>query len=85
MQIRDEAHRFGLTHHRGRRSKRQIRSELSQIKGVGEVTQTKLLKHFKSVTRIRQASFEELRECVGPHLAKVISDYFHSSQDDSTE
>jgi excinuclease ABC subunit C len=52
---------------------------------VGEVTQTKLLKHFKSVTRIRQASFEELRECVGPHLAKVISDYFHSSQDDSTE
>ncbi|NMB37081.1 MAG: excinuclease ABC subunit C [Bacteroidales bacterium] len=85
MQLRDEAHRFSLAHHRGKRSKRQIHSELSQIKGVGEVTQGKLLKQFRSVARIRQASFEELRECVGPHLAKVISDYFHSSQDDSTE
>ncbi len=85
MQIRNEAHRFGLAHHRSKRSKRQIRSELSQIKGVGEVTHGKLLKQFRSVARIRQASFEELRECVGPHLAKVILDYFHSSQDDSTE
>jgi len=85
MQIRDEAHRFGLTHHRGKRSKRQIRSELSQIKGVGEATQTKLLKHFRSVARIRQASFDELKECVGPHLATLIFGYFHSSQDGSIE
>jgi excinuclease ABC subunit C len=85
MQLRDEAHRFGIAHHRGKRSKRQISSELAQIKGVGEATRTKLLKMFRSVARIRRASLEALGECVGPHLAKLIFDYFHSSQDGSTE
>lgn len=72
MQIRDEAHRFGITHHRNRRSKSQINSELRQIAGIGPATETKLIRHFRSVKRVKEASLEELTSVVGPAVAKLI-------------
>lgn len=75
--LRDEAHRFGITHHRLRRSKGQVRSELDNIKGVGEVTAKALMKEFKSVKRMREASVEDLAAVVGPAKANVIFSYFH--------
>ncbi|MCF0178057.1 MAG: excinuclease ABC subunit C [Bacteroidales bacterium] len=77
MQIRDEAHRFGITHHRGRRSKRQIASELRLISGVGEATETRLLRHFKSVARIKKASEEDLAKVVGKKVAAAIMQHFN--------
>lgn len=71
-QIQDEVHRFAITFHRNERSKHQIASELDHIKGIGEKTKTVLLKHFKSVKRIRQASLEELTEIIGPAKAKIV-------------
>ena len=71
-QIQDEVHRFAITFHRNERSKHQIASELDHIKGIGEKTKTALLKHFKSVKRIRQASLEELTEIIGPAKAKIV-------------
>jgi excinuclease ABC subunit C len=70
--LRDEAHRFGITHHRDRRSKSQIVSELDGIKGIGERTATALLRHFKSVKRIREASLDDITAVVGPAKAKLI-------------
>ena len=72
MQLRDEAHRFGITHHRSRRSKAQISSALDQIPGVGPKTSEKLLAKYKSVARIKNASEEELAAFVGVKLAKAI-------------
>jgi len=72
MQIRDEAHRFGITHHRNRRSKEQTVSVLRSIPGIGPRTEEKLLKHFKSYKRIKEASREELTAVVGPKLAALI-------------
>jgi excinuclease ABC subunit C len=72
MQLRDEAHRFGITHHRSRRSKAQISSALDQIPGVGPKTSEKLLAKYKSVTRIKNTSEEELAAFVGVKLAKAI-------------
>lgn len=71
-QIQDEVHRFAITFHRNERSKHQIASELDHIKGIGEKTKTALLKHFKSVKRIRLASLEELTEIIGPAKAKIV-------------
>lgn len=70
--LRDEAHRFGITHHRNRRSKGQTVSALDAIKGVGEKTRTALLTHFKSLKRLREASEEEVAAVVGPTKAKTI-------------
>ena len=72
--LRDEAHRFGITHHRDRRSKSQVTSELDTIKGIGEVTKEALLKHFKSVKKIREASLDSIAEVVGPAKAKLVSE-----------
>ena len=72
QQIRDEAHRFGITFHRKLRSKTQIESALKSIKGVGEKTEQRLLLRFGSVARIAEASVEELAELVGPKLASTI-------------
>ena len=72
MQIRDEAHRFGITHHRNLRSKGQTVSALRAIPGVGEKTEQKLLRHFKSYKRVKEASLEELTAVVGPKLASLI-------------
>ncbi len=70
--LRDEAHRFGITFHRNKRSKGQTTSALDEIKGIGEKTKTALFKEFKSVKRIKEASFEEIAAIVGDAKAKNI-------------
>jgi len=77
MQIRDEAHRFGITHHRNLRSKSQIGSQLAEIRGVGEATAAKLLARFKSVKRVKEASLSDLEEVVGKSQATKVYNYFH--------
>ena len=72
--MQDEVHRFAISFHKDKRSKNQTRSELDTIKGVGEKTKTALLKHFKSVKRIKEASFEDLKVVVGEAKAKVIKE-----------
>lgn len=72
--LRDEAHRFGITHHRDRRSKSQIASQLDTIKGVGDATKTALLRHFKSVKRIREASVDAIADVVGAAKARLVAD-----------
>lgn len=76
QQLRDEAHRFGITHHRNRRSKSAIVSELSQIKGIGPGTEQTLLRHFKSVKRVSEASLDALAEVIGPAKARLVRDHF---------
>lgn len=73
-QIQDEVHRFAITFHRDKRSKSQLRSELDSIPGVGPKTKQLLLKSFKSVKRIREASLEELTQIVGESKAKAIKE-----------
>ena len=75
--MRDEAHRFGITHHRNRRSKSQTVSALDSIKGIGEKTRTTLLQHFKSLKRIRQASLDDLTTVIGPSKAKIVYEALH--------
>ena len=70
--LRDEAHRFGITHHRKRRAKHSIASRLDDIPGIGEVLKNKLLTHFKSVKNIESASEEELAKVIGPAKAKTV-------------
>ena len=72
--IQDEVHRFAITFHRDKRSKSQIASVLDNIPGIGEKRKTALLKAFKSVSRIKKASLEELAEIVGPSIAKNIQE-----------
>lgn len=72
--LRDEAHRFGITFHRNLRSKGQIKSELDDIKGIGPTTVGTLLRHFKSVKRIREASVQEVATIVGPAKAKLVKE-----------
>ena len=81
QQIRDEAHRFGITFHRNLRSKAQVQSVLKGIKGVGEKTEQRLLLRFGSVARIKAASLDEISELVGPVLAERILN--HLSNDHS--
>ena len=76
MQLRDEAHRFGITFHRSLRSKRQTQSELTAIKGIGEATSKKLLQHFKSVARIKKASEADLAAVIGKSAAKKVFSHF---------
>ena len=80
QRLRDEAHRFGIKHHRNRRSKTQIRSGLDDIKGVGERSRQALLTHFKSVKRIKEASNEELEAIVGKAKATIIYAHFHPAE-----
>lgn len=74
--IRDEAHRFGITFHRQKRSKAFINSELEQIEGIGTKSLNALLRRFKTVSSVREASIEELAEVVGEARARKIIDYF---------
>jgi excinuclease ABC subunit C len=76
MHLRDEAHRFGISHHRDKRSKSQIESELNQIPGIGVKSQERLLRKFKSLAAVKRASFEELKEAAGAAAAKAVIDYF---------
>ena len=72
QKLRDEAHRFGITHHRNKRSKSQVRSALDDIKGIGPKTRTLLLQHFKSVKRIKAASEEEISQVIGAAKARIV-------------
>ena len=74
--MRNEAHRFGITHHRNKRSKAAITSELVSITGIGSKTQELLMKTFKTVSAIKAADIEDLAKVVGNAKAKVIRDYF---------
>lgn len=76
QQIRDEAHRFGITHHRKRRDKGTLQSELDAIQGIGPSTIELLLKELKSVKKIKEAPMELLEQIVGKAKATLIKDYF---------
>lgn len=73
-QIQDEVHRFAITFHRDKRSKRQVASALDEIKGIGEKTKAALLKEFKSVKRIKEASLEELIRVIGEAKAQIVKE-----------
>ena len=73
-QIQDEVHRFAITFHRDKRSKLQVASALDNIKGIGEKTKTALLKEFKSVKRIKEATIEEVSAIIGESKAKIIKE-----------
>lgn len=77
QQLRNEAHRFGITHHRNKRSKAAINSELENIEGIGSKTAEQLLKNFKSIKRIKEASIDSLAKTVGMAKAKKVYESFH--------
>ncbi len=77
--LRDEAHRFGITHHRNRRSASAISYELDSIPGIGPKTRTALLSHFRSVKRIKEATLEQLSAVVGPAKATAIHAFFNAT------
>lgn len=83
--MRDEAHRFGITHHRNRRSKTQTVSALDSIKGIGEKTRTALLTKFRSLKRVGEADLDELAAIVGPAKASIVYAALHPDDDDSSE
>ena len=74
--LRNEAHRFGITHHRNRRSKSMTVSELDNIKGIGKESQQLLLIRFKSVKSIKSSSLIDLQDCIGDFRGRVVFDYF---------
>ena len=77
QQIRDEAHRFGITHHRNKRSKETIKTQLTEIKGISDLTAQKLLNAFKSVLQIKEKSELELANVIGNAKGKLVWEYFH--------
>ena len=78
QRMRDEAHRFGITHHRKKFEKGTIKSELTSIEGVGFSTAQKLLWKFKSVKKIRVTSLVDLSNVIGKSKAKIIFSYFNN-------
>ncbi|NLJ82019.1 MAG: excinuclease ABC subunit C [Bacteroidales bacterium] len=83
--LRDEAHRFGLKHHRQLRSKSTFKTDLTQIKGIGEKTARKLLKAFRSIEKIKQTPLEELSEIIGKSKAENVYNYYRSSKPQNEE
>lgn len=77
-QIQDEVHRFAITFHRDKRSKRALHSELDDIKGIGPKTRDELLNCLKSVKKIREAELSILSDIIGPAKAKIVYEHFHS-------
>ena len=80
--IRDEVHRFGITHHRQQRSKGTFTNELETIPGIGKQSAEMLLKSFRSVKQIREKSVEEIESVVGRSRAELVYNYFHPSTQD---
>jgi excinuclease ABC subunit C len=76
QQLRNEAHRFGITHHRDKRSKAALNSSIESIPGIGEKTMTTLIQHFKSVKRLQMATEKEISDVIGVSKAKKISDFY---------
>lgn len=77
QQLRDEVHRFGITHHRNRRSKQFTGSELATIKGVGETTAMDLLRHFRSVKKVKEASLGDLVAIIGKAKGNLVYEHYH--------
>lgn len=81
QQLRNEAHRFGIEHHRNRRSKSALISELETVSGIGEKTRVQLLKAFKSVQRVSYAKIDELEQVIGKSKALKVYNYFNSKNE----
>jgi len=80
QQLRNEAHRFGITHHRNRRSNTSLTSELETIPGIGQQSVEALLQYFKSVKRIKSATIEQLSSVLGNARAKKLHDFYHKKK-----
>ena len=81
QQLRNEAHRFGITHHRDRRSKEALNSSIESIPGIGEKTMLTLIQHFKSVKRLKLVSEKEISDVIGVSKAKKIVEFYKNSTD----
>ena len=79
QQLRNEAHRFGITHHRDKRSKAALNSSVESIPGIGEKTMLALIQHFKSVKRLKLASEKEISDVIGVSKAKKIVDFYNTN------
>ena len=79
--IRDEAHRFGITHHRNKRSRETFKTELSEIRGISDKTAQKLLTELKSVKQIKEATIEDLTQIIGQAKAKLVYDHFYQKEE----
>ena len=77
--LRNEAHRFGITHHRDKRSKSAVSNSLESIPGIGEKTMEKLIKHFKSIKRLKESNSDEIISVIGVAKAKIISDFYKNN------
>ena len=82
QQIRDEAHRFAITFHRARRSKRTITTELTEIKGIGKATALTLLSELGSVEKIKNSNTETLSKIIGKKKAQLVRDYFTNEKNE---
>lgn len=80
QQLRNEAHRFGITFHRNKRSNAALGTELDTIKGIGEKTIIDLLKHYRSVSKVKTASKKSLTEVIGPAKAAIIYKHYHTQE-----
>lgn len=80
QQLRNEAHRFGITHHRDKRSKSALTTSVESIPGIGEKTMIMLIKHFKSVKRLSQATEKEISDVIGVSKAKKITDFYNPTK-----
>lgn len=78
QQLRNEAHRFGITHHRNKRSKNAFVSEISSINGIGEKTFEQLMLRFKTLSNIKNASIEEITDCIGKSKGNIVWSYFQT-------
>ncbi|WP_026914769.1 excinuclease ABC subunit UvrC [Christiangramia portivictoriae] len=78
QQLRNEAHRFGITFHRNKRSKSALNTELESISGIGEKTVVELLKNFRSLKRVKEASEKELAEVIGASRASIVYQHYHT-------
>lgn len=85
QQLRDEVHRFGITHHRNKRSRNFLQSEILQIPGIGNVTFEKLIIQFKSVKKIKEANAEQIAEVIGKQKAAIVVNYFNSEKQKADE
>ncbi len=85
QRMRDEAHRFGITHHRKRRSNAALVSGLTEIKGIGEKTFELLIKKYKSVKKLKEVPFDELKEVIGESKAKILTEAFSSANKTDAE
>lgn len=80
QQLRDEAHRFAINFHRKLRSNNSFKTELENIQGIGQTTTNKLLKHFKSLRKIREASLDEIIIAIGNSKAKILNNYLQKKE-----